>query len=186
MIRKLIAVALMAAVMLTASWTVIEAALTRDNKVSMVVERVDGNRRGMSPDMTMYSNSDTFALYVTDGDSVSAHVDTVGLVGPAAWLIFEFDEQANAEKVWFQAKELEDGTRISANAGQDTTQSYAWGNWTCIFINGVAGAVPLNSIGLADSIRFKCYGTTSACFLNCNLRGEYFAPTWMPSDAAVD
>jgi len=186
MVHKLIAVALLAAVAFTVCCSVAEAGLTRDNEVNMAIERVDGNRHGMTPDMTNYSNSDTLSLYVVNGDSMgAARIETVGLVGPAAWLILQWDEEAGAKKIWYQAKELEDGTRISANAGQDTTQSYEWGNWTCVFLNGTYGEEPINSAALADSIRFKCYGTTNG-FLDVNIRGEYIIPTWMPSDAAVD
>jgi len=183
MIRKLIAAALTVAVVLTVSWTMTEAALTRDNKISMAVERVDGNRHPVTPDFTQYSRSDTLVLKLINGDSLAAKIDTVGLVGPPAWLILECEEEAYSKNLWFQCKELEDGTRVSASAGQDTTQSYAWGSWTCVILNGNAKDVPINSAALVESIRFKCHGSANGLML-INLRQELIAPTWMPSDAA--
>lgn len=180
--RKLVAVLLLAVVVLTVVWTFADA-VDRDNKVNMVVERVEANRHPLTPDLTMYSHSDTLVLSLINGDSLAAKTQTVGLVGPNAWLILECEEEAYSKNIWFQFKELEDGTRISANAGQDTVQYYAWGDWTCAILNGNAKDVPINSGGLADSVRFKCHGSANGLML-INLRGEYIAPTWMPSDAA--
>lgn len=185
MVRKFIAVALLVAVALTVSWTLTEAALTRDNIVRMVVERRDGNNYALTPDLTMYSHSDTLVLKLINGDSLAAKTETVALVGPNAWLILECEEEAYSKNLWFRCKELEDGKTVSTSAGQDTPQSYAWGDWTCVMLNGNFRAVPINSAGLADEIQFKCHGTANG-LMQINLRGEYIIPTWMPSDAAAD
>jgi len=183
MARILTAIAL-AAVVLAAGCTDANAQVVRDNKVRMQVERVDGNGFPLTPDFTQYSRSDTFDLKLVYGDSVAALTETLGIVGPPAWLVLEWDEESAATNLWYQAKELEDGARDIP----DTLQSYAWGAWTCFFVNGNAtpvGGVPIGSCGLIDSIRFKCFGTDDQ-IINLNLRGEYIAKTWRASDAAAD
>ena len=179
MSRKLAAIVL-AALVLAGCSSVADAQVVRDSKVRMDVDRV-ANGIPISPDLTMYSRSDTLSL-VTSVTSVT--VDTIGLVGPVAWLVLEWDDQDYTTNLWFQAKELEDGARDMA----DTLQSYAWGSWACIFVNGEpspVGGVPLNSCGLIDSIRFKCNGS-AADTLHLNLRQELIAPTWRASDAAAN
>ena len=182
MARKILAGVALVVVALLVGYTVADAQLVRDNKVRMAVERTDGNRHPLTPNLTMYSNSDTLSLALVVGDSLSEKTQAIGLVGPVAWAVLEIEEDANSLNLWFRCKELEDGKRVG-NAGQDTTQYYAWGNWTCVILNGVAKDVPLNSIGLADSIKFYAHGGAHGPML-INLRQELIAPTWMPSDAA--
>lgn len=182
MIRKIVAIALCVAVVLTAGWDVCDAQLTRDNRVRMPVEREDGNRFGITPDFTMYSRSDTLVLKLINGDSLAVKTDTLGIAGPIAWAILECEEEAYSTNLWFRCKELEDGKRVSST-GADTTQYYAWGAWACVILNGNAKDVPLNSIGLVDSIMFKCHGSANGLMI-VNLRQELVAPTWRASDAA--
>ena len=182
MTRKILTGAALTVAALLVGYAVADAQVVRDNVVRMAVERVEGNNHPITPDMTQYSHSDTLVLALIVGDSLWQKTQAVGLVGPNVWLILECEEEPYSKNIWFQVKELEDGKRIGS-AGQDTTQFYAWGDWTCVILNGNAKDVPINSASLADSIRFKCFGSAHGPML-INLRGEYIKPTWMPSDAA--